>query len=190
MTAIDLQIISGSYDCSESLDTTLAINGWDTDGDRVGERSGNRDDIGVIFVGVTIPPGAIITTAYLQGYHNWVGDGNPPIIIKGFDENDPLPFTSTTRPSQRAKIATTVSATCPNGVGGYVSFAEMNTIVQALIQRPGWVSGNRMGFSIEESSSPVDYRSQFGDYFYDVAKVFKFHADYTTTKHLTILGVG
>jgi hypothetical protein len=64
-------------------------------------------------------------------------------------------------------------------VGGYVSFAEIKTIVQELIGRVGWVSGQNMGFVIEENASPADYRSQFGDYFWDAAKAWKFHVEFS-----------
>jgi hypothetical protein len=180
MTTLDIIIAGNTYDGDEINDTTYEVSGWDSDGARVcGLWGGNRSDIGLIFQSVTVPIGATITTAYLRGYHNFTGGGNPEIIIKGYDEDSPAAFTSTTRPSQRTKLGATVSQNCPAGVGTYVNFAEMKTIVQAIIERAGWVSGANMGFSIEENAATATYRAQFGDYNYDAAKAFILHIEYT-----------
>jgi hypothetical protein len=190
MTTLDYQITGSTYDCDENDDTTLNINGHDSDGDRIGNRTAVIADIEVIFVAVAVPKYSTITTAYIQGYHNFNGGGNPSVIIKGYDENSPAEFTSTTRPSQRAKLGTTVSQTCPAGVGTFVSFAEIKTIVQAIIDRAGWATGQNMGFSIEDNGSAVDFRSQFGDYFYDSTKAWKLHIEYVARRRLALLGVG
>lgn len=103
---------------------------------------------GIRFIGVVIPQGSIITSATLtlkkdvpnSSGTNWG-------ILKGVAA-DTAPAWQTTRPALAPKTTQFVTV-----VDGNTQSYNVTDIVQAIINRSGWYSGNALAFAGEGSSN-------------------------------------
>ena len=204
MTVVDEQIASNAGDGHEyGPDTSWKGNGYDSDGWALGfaVATDSRCDAGLVFEGVAVPNAATIDVAYLEIFAKWQGSdvANTPIAMKGFAEDNPSTFATdgSNRPSTRTK--TTASVTQTLGTITDETFKQLDsivTVVQEIVNRAGFVSGNNMGFVIEENASASAQRGQFNDYNYSAANAAKLHIEYTSggaavkPKTLMTLGVG
>ncbi len=114
--------------------------------------------IGIRFTGMAIPQGATIQRAYIQFATK--GDKaatSGAIVIKGEDIDNAPMFTSTsfnisnrTKTSDSVSWAGTTSSTWGTSSGGRQGAEQrtpdLKTIVQTIVNRPGWASGNALAF--------------------------------------------
>lgn len=122
--------------------------------------------VGIRFTGLNIPQGATITSAYVQftadgGASN---NGNPAsFTVVGHDADNAPVFTTTnnnissivTRPRTTATVLWSGIPTWAGGASGVAQqTADIATIVQEIVDRPGWTSGNAMVFIINPTTSP------------------------------------
>jgi|GEM_PF-419424 len=120
-----------------------------------------KQHIGVRFTNITIPQGAIIQNAYIQFATK--GDKTPTsgaIVIKGQAIDNAPTFTSTAF-NLTTRVVTTDSVTWAGSTsttwgttGGGTRGADqktpdLKTIVQGLVNRSGWASGNAMAFLLK-----------------------------------------
>lgn len=108
---------------------------------------------------VSIPQGSSVNYArlYVPATSQGTGTGSDSLKtrIYGIDEDNTSSFGS--NPFGRSK--TTATNTQDNslpGVGNYISW-DVSSIVQEIVGRGGWSSGNAMGFFIEDNTSTVDF---------------------------------
>ncbi|CAN7629592.1 metallophosphoesterase [Mesorhizobium sp. LjNodule214] len=110
--------------------------------------------VGVRFIGIDIPQGAIITSAYIQFQANEVKTGATSLLIKGEDADDASPFTSVSfNVSSRATTdASTAWAPDPWTTVGAHGLAQrtpdLSAVVQEIVNRSGWAALNDMAFMI------------------------------------------
>ncbi|WP_118976201.1 metallophosphoesterase [Taibaiella koreensis] len=115
--------------------------------------------IGLRFTNITIPPGSVIQNAYIQ--FSTKGDKNPVLgnaYLSIQDADNPATFGGNFNITSRARIADSVLwpgstsstwGTSSAGVAGPdQKTPELKTLVQAVINRSGWVSGNALVFFI------------------------------------------
>lgn len=116
--------------------------------------------IGVRFANITIPPGSVITSAYIQ--FSTKGDTNPVsanAYLSIQDADNAGTFTSTafnitsrTRVTDSVLWAGSNSTTWGTGSAGTAGpdqkTPDLKTLVQAVINRPGWASGNALALFI------------------------------------------
>jgi len=131
-------------------DVTLSSSDLELHAENIVEADDN-DLIGMRWTGVTIPNGASIINATIQ-FH--VDSTNPddPIIVrfKGHDIDDAPQFTSTDFDiSSRTNTTAFVDWDIPDWVdvsdeGPAQETPNLASIVQEIVDRPGWVSGNAM----------------------------------------------
>ncbi|WP_124636650.1 metallophosphoesterase [Taibaiella sp. KBW10] len=114
--------------------------------------------IGIRFNTLSLPQGAVIQHAFIQFATK--GDKNAvsgTIVIKGQATDNAATFTTTTNNlSNRTPTSDSVSwagstsstwGTTSGGVqGAEQRTPELKTIVQAIVNRPGWASGNALAF--------------------------------------------
>jgi hypothetical protein len=114
--------------------------------------------IGIRFTGMAIPQGATIQRAYIQFATK--GDKNATsgtIVIKGEDVDNASTFTSvgfnvSNRPTTTSSVswAGTTSSTWGTSSGGQQGAdqrtPDLKSIVQTVVSRTGWVSGNALAF--------------------------------------------
>lgn len=116
----------------------------------VGKSGSNHSHGGVRFAGVTVPQGATISQAILSvvGESNY--NGPPNLIIRGDDIDNAPAFSSTSRPSQMTFTTASVNFTPSNTAEATVDVA---TIIQEIVDRPGWSSGNALRLGLMHEGS-------------------------------------
>lgn len=82
-------------------------------------------------------------------------DPNVKLKIKGIKEADPLPFSQSSRPSQRAKTVNSVSWDIIKKweVHEWVQTPNFSLIVEELVAQSGWKIGSAIAFVIEDNGS-------------------------------------
>ena len=106
------------------------------------------------FTGVTIPNGATITAATLTLTSDGITGGVPPMAIKVEAADNAAQVTSRTDVIARTRAATTKAwapGTWPAS-GATVTSPDLSAVLQQVISRPGWASGNAVQLFIEDTS--------------------------------------
>lgn len=117
--------------------------------------------VGVRFPNLAIPAGATITSAAIQfiGRLNDPNNQNPiSLTLRGQAADNPATFTTTaSNIFNRADTAAAVNWVPPNWAssetGTNARTPELKTVVQEIVDRPGWASGNAMAFKITGSGT-------------------------------------
>jgi hypothetical protein len=109
---------------------------------------------GIRFTNVTVPSGATITSAYLSFVCRYDQVDVTRSKIGGIDEDNTASMSSdpTGRTQTTAKVDWDI--TSQNALSTYTS-PDIKTIVQEIIDRGGWSSGNAMGFLILNDGSDL-----------------------------------
>ena len=105
------------------------------------------DWVGQRFVSVTIPPGAYITSAYVTFTASNLDAGNFSTTLYGQAADSSAAFTTgSSNISSRARTSAAIawSATGNWSVGEVKNTPELKTIVQEIVNRTAWVSGNSL----------------------------------------------
>jgi hypothetical protein len=117
--------------------------------------------VGMRFNGINIPPGSVITNAYIQfttDETQWNAQ-TPTLTVHGIAQDNPATFTATTnnissRPTTTASvqwIPPTWSVLQEQGVGQRTP--NLTSIVQELVNRSGWAVGNSMALRIAQQAT-------------------------------------
>jgi chitodextrinase len=148
--------VSGSSDDAEERLSTGAINL--TSSDLELGQDGTRDQaVGVRFGGVVIPQGSTILSASVQFTSDEVSTGAASFTIRGEGRNDSPPFTALTGDvTGRATTGASVTWTPPDWTSTGAAGADQRTpdlaaVVQEIVTRPGWVSGNALAILVTGS---------------------------------------
>lgn len=137
---------------------------------------------------VTIPAGATIDYAYFD-YLIYSGDtGNINLRIYGCDEDNSAAVTSYA--DYNAKTLTTAytdwTITCPVDYD-WLDSEEITDIVQEIIDRPGWASGNAIQILLRQRSDGVLGRNSNYDSTNDNTWLYiTYHVDRSTTQNAAI----
>lgn len=152
MTTTETAQVSIGNDDAEQYGTTT--NTIDTDID-IGYDSdlGSDQTVGIRFQGIDVPNGATITEAFIEFYsHDSPSTGTASFTIKGIDEDSPSTFAATTDDISSRNTTTAEVTWEPEewtSPSSLYSSNDIKTIVQEIVDRAGWSSGNEMGFVIE-----------------------------------------
>ncbi len=115
---------------------------------------GGHQTIGIRFTDVRIPQGTQITSAHIQFTTDEVSTQETNLRIKGYDLDNTSPFSSTSNSisSKPMTSASTSWSPAPWPTRGESGEAQktpnLAAIVQEIVGRPGWDSGNAMTFVI------------------------------------------
>jgi len=125
-------------------------------------QSGNEQTVGLRFRDIDIPKNATILDAAITFTSKGVSPpGNAIFTIKGIDQGNVAQFSNTANDitSRPTTSARTVWNSGEWNTGG-VAFEsdDLTPIVQEIVNRGDWVSGNTMGFVIGCSSTPCNSR--------------------------------
>jgi PKD repeat protein len=155
---ITLQVSSASDDANED-GNKLTTSGtlWLGTGSNA-----NSSYTGLRFTGVTIPPGATITSAHLEFYSPQSQIINFSLRFAGQAADTSATFSNSSRPSGRALTAAFVnhSSNVAWNANTWYSMDEMRTIVQEIVSRPGWRSGNSLAI-ITRGTSATAFARKF-----------------------------
>jgi hypothetical protein len=118
------------------------------------------DTGGVRFTGVTIPQGAMIHSAVLSVYISGTDYDNPDVIIRGDDTDSAAEFGGASFGiSGRPPTTATVNWVAASATGaGYRYTADFASVVQEIVDRPGWSSGNAIAVVFEDNGGTNNLR--------------------------------
>ena len=180
MATLDIRVAASTDDCTRTdvnTDTTLIYN-W------LGQVNNGHDDCGTRYLNVTVPKNAAIVTAYVTFTQEYNYTGAPcQLTTQGQAADNAPTFINSNadfdgRPRTTARVNWNAGG---GGVGTTFNSDELKTVIQEIVNRSGWVSGNALVLFFKDNSSPVgNYR---GVYSYDgsTTKAPLLHIEYSTT---------
>jgi hypothetical protein len=155
--SLDVRVAASNDDAEESPTGSVSRSSSDlelvTDGSIV-------QTIGMRFVGVGIPAGAQITNAYVQFTSDRADSGGTSLTIRGQDADNAAGFTSSNfNVSSRARTGAFASWSPTAWASGEAGVAQrtpnLSTLVQEIIDRPGWNSGQALALIVTGSGRRV-----------------------------------
>lgn len=124
--------------------------------------------VGIRFTNITVPAGATITNAYIQFTTDAVDSTAVSLTIQGQNSDNPIGFTTAVNNiSSRPRTVSSISwPNIPNWTvvgeaGVNQRTANIASIIQEIINRPGWTSGNAIVTIISGSVTNVRRAESF-----------------------------
>lgn len=125
--------------------------------------SGTESVVGLRFPNVAVPPGRTITRAYIQFTAYNTQSVATSVKIYAQDSDDPSTFSTKTDVLGRACSSASVDWTIPAWTSGQsdndTRSPDLTALVQSLVDREGWQSGNAMAFLLKDGSGYRECRS-------------------------------
>ncbi len=144
---VELEIATGSDDAEERDDGGISLTSGDIE--LVFDAGGNQT-VGLRWIGVDVPQGAVIADAWIQFQVDEVNTGATDLIIQGEADDDASTYTSTTfsistRPRTAASVPWSPPAwTTVGDRGPDQQTPDISAVIQEIVNRPNWVSGNAL----------------------------------------------
>lgn len=179
MTTWSAYITASSDDARQVSGGTMELTGG------YPNTNGSTVWVGFRFLNVTIPAGSTINSAYIN--LNILAADDPDVDIYGDDVDDAATFTtSSNNISGRSLTTAKVNWTASNiGVYSRKDSPDIKTIIQEIIDRPGWVSGNSIAILFDSlSSSYINYKAY--DSGEGATQYAKLTIDYTSTVNVDL----
>ncbi len=148
---IDVPVIAGSDDAEESSAGNVSLTSSDIE--LVFDGPGNQT-VGLRFANIGIPQGAVILNAYVQFTVDEVNTGATNLVVQGHDVDNSATFTTANfNVSSRARTNQSVGWVPPLWPTVGASGVDQRTpalapIIQEIISRPLWTSGNALSLII------------------------------------------
>ncbi|MGI9605612.1 MAG: Ig-like domain-containing protein [Acidimicrobiales bacterium] len=145
---VEVRVGSGSDDAEERESGNVALNSSDLE--LVVDGSRGPQTVGMRFVGVTVPAGATVTSAWVQFQTDQTDSSAVSVEIRGQASDDPVTFTNnngdvSSRPTTAASVGWSPPERTTVGVAGPdQQTPDLAGVVQEIVDRPGWVVGNSM----------------------------------------------
>jgi hypothetical protein len=178
MTTINIPVAASSDDAYENNAGTVTLNGVS-----VGAQLNNIDEwAGFRFLNVTIPA-ATINSASMSVIPTSTGNDEPIHPIYGEDQDNPATFAvSANNISGRARTTATVTWTNANlgatGTSRHDS-DDISTIIQEIVDRAGWASGNALVLIIQGVDSGLNRQLDVKSYDSAPADAAELDVDFT-----------
>ena len=143
-TTIERRIATSTDDAEESATGSLALSSFDLE--LVFDVS--NQVVGLRFPNITIPPGTQVTRAYVQFQAREAQSEVTSLTIRAQAADNPGTFSFTDKVSPRAR--TTAQATwspaawAAGEAGANQRTADLAAVIQEVVNRPGWASGNAL----------------------------------------------
>jgi hypothetical protein len=196
MASLDISIAAGSDDGQETAGT-MAITGTAIANDL----DATTDYAAMRYIVPSIGSGATITVAYLTVRVTGASNDEPDVLIWANDvDNAATLTTAANNISGRTPTTATVnwsSADLGAGSGTDHNTSSLVTIIQEIVDRPGWSAGNGLMLIMQGSANAArDLNFRFFEHADGAAGAPRLHIEYTnpvggTTvpSRLTLLGV-
>ena len=147
-TTVESRVAAGSDDGEEDV-SDGSVDLISSDLELINESESGEDQVvGMRFLSVTVPPGSTITNAYVEFVTDEVNTGATSLTIHAQDADNPGTFTSTT--NNITNRTTTTASVAWNSVPAWNTLDEthqtpdLSAIIQEVVDRGGWASGNAM----------------------------------------------
>jgi PKD repeat protein len=161
---LDRAVSTGNDDVEER-GSSMSVDSSDleltTDG-------GTLQIVGIRFANVTVPAGATVTNAYVQFTTKEVSTGPAPLTVWGQAADNAATFTTTSKNvSTRARVSTSVPWNPPDwpilkARGPDQRTPNLTGIVQQVVNRAGWASGNAMAIIVTGTGRRCAYSFEGG----------------------------
>lgn len=157
MATFTKRVITGNDDAEQRTSSPFGVDLTSSDLE-LHNRTGTDDGyVGMRWTNVTIPQGATIDSAKIQFHVDEVVDSSISLTVtfRGDDVDDAAVFTTTaSNLSDRAETTASVNWAIPtwvnvNDEGAAQLSAELKTIVQEIVNRGSWSSGNALVIMIK-----------------------------------------
>ena len=146
----DVRVAAASDDAEEATSGSVALTSSDlefvTDGS-------TTQTVGMRFAGLGIPAGATITSAYIQFVADEAQSDATTLTIKAQAADNAPTFTTTafnvsSRPRTTAAATWSPAPWTAGQSGPDQRTPGLTAVVQEVVNRPGWASGNAMAFIV------------------------------------------
>ncbi len=152
--------IATSLDDVEEINAKGTVSGNSTDLDMVLDKTKVQPAVGLRFVGVGVPQGATISAAYVQFLSHGTSAGPDALVVTG-QASDNAPAFTTAKFNVTSRLPSQTNAQVnwspPDWASGQQGLAqrtfELNSILQEIVGRSGWVSGNAVVLIITGSGT-------------------------------------
>jgi uncharacterized protein YjiK len=153
---LDVRVASGADDAEERASGSIYISSSDLEL----VYDGSDQTVGMRFTGVTIPQGATILTAYVQFQVDESTSGATSLLVAGEDTDSALAFSTATwdissRARTDAVVPWSVAVWSRGEAGPDQRTPELSAVVQEIVDRPGWSSGNALAIIITGTGERV-----------------------------------
>lgn len=153
---------SGTFQCGASADdaveetspgTTVSLTQTAPNID-----SGTYEKMGLRFPSVSIPQGATINSAFLRVVIANSANDEPDLTIWGEDTDNAAQFTTAAaNVSGRTKTTASVDWVSANlGAAGTFDSPDLSTIIQEIVDRPGWAENNAIALILITNGGTSD----------------------------------
>ncbi|MGB5927733.1 MAG: fibronectin type III domain-containing protein [Cyclobacteriaceae bacterium] len=151
---VSVRVNSSMGDVEEAESGAIYTNSSDLELVYDTHQSAGNQTVGMRFTGVNIPEGATVTKAYVQFTTDEATTGGSSLLIRGEDVNHSPAFsTSSFNVSSRTKTSASVNWSPAGwssvGASGTAERTpEIKGIIQEIVNRSGWSSGNALSLII------------------------------------------
>ncbi len=172
--------VGASSDDAEENGATGAVDLTSSDLELVVEGPVNQV-VGVRFAGVSLPDGAVIQNASVQFITDETDGSASSLTVQGHDADSAATFSTgasnvSSRPRTTAAVAWSPPAWSTIGEAGpNQRTPNLAAVVQEIVDRPGWVSGNPLAFIVTGAGRRTAEAFNAG-----AALAPRLHIDYTT----------
>jgi hypothetical protein len=146
LVSLDVRVSASADDAEQAASGSVDL----TSSDLELVLDGSNQTVGLRFNGLTIPPGATITQAYVQFQVDETGSTATSLTIQGQAADQAAAFTSaanniSSRPRTNAAVPWSPPAwTTAGAAGPDQRTPNLAAVVQEIVARPGWSSGNSL----------------------------------------------
>jgi hypothetical protein len=178
-TTLERPIAAASDDAEQQASGPVDLSSSDIE--LVQDGSSNKQTDGLRFTGITVPQGATITKAYVQFQVDEATTAATSLTIKGENANTAATFTTATnsissRPQTIASVPWTPAGWPTVGARGVDQRTpEIKAIVQEIVSRTGWASGNALAIIVTGTGKRTAEAFESG-----AAIAAVIHIEYTT----------
>jgi hypothetical protein len=147
---LNFRIMSSSDDAEESFGGSVSLTSSDLE--LVYDES--IQTVGMRFQAINIPPGSPIESAYIQFTAKKMDSEPTSLTIQAQSADNPQSFSSAAKDISSRPITTEVATWAPEpwtaeGEAGINQRTlDLRSLIQEVVNRPGWASGNAMVFII------------------------------------------
>jgi peptidoglycan/xylan/chitin deacetylase (PgdA/CDA1 family) len=159
--SLDVAVKASNCDAEEAINGTVTLNSSDLELVYDSYKSAGNQTVGLRFAGLTIPKDATITNAYVQFTVDEPTSTALTLTLRAQAADNAAVFTTAkSNISSRAKTAAQVSWspaawTVVGQAGTAQRTSNIATLVQEVVSRPGWASGNALVLIVTESQQRV-----------------------------------
>ncbi len=179
MTTVNYQVGANNDDATEQQNDTGFDAGQNTTGADSNTVIADRSISGHRFTSVTVPKGAQIITATIQlkPVNATLDDAN--IDIHAEDVDNAVDFATTPDVWNRARTAASVAWVADSLGTSYVTSPELKTVIQEIVDRGSWASGNALVILLKGKS---DVNKQLRPIAFEATDSVKLDIEYATVR--------